>query len=299
MAIAEKRNDPAVMRLLKQYQQATTKTTEESRKRRKPRNRDVTKQLPPAYSPSPERRAGEISARNGCGGAGVVRGQHSAYSQLSSDSSDLGLNDFTAAEKCDSAPTTGRERPAYPRMVTSLSLTSPKMSRHHHKQDCLLTETLLHNQSKLFPNIAGTRVSSAESAEHPVNYEHLRGGRNPSVSLPDLRNVTGTLVSSGNSSPAISATNSKGCSPTQDDPDIDDVFSQSYPTSQLLRTNVPKITYKRQQSDGQLSLPDINRGVVALVSPKNKNRGLNPLVRQRKFSNSDDHLVQKSNKIYS
>ncbi|KAH3746755.1 ankyrin repeat domain-containing protein 34B-like [Dreissena polymorpha] len=299
LAIAGKRNDPAVMRLLKPHQQAATKIVEEFRKRRKPRNRDVTKQLPPAYSPSPERRVGNISNGNGCGGAGIGRGQNSAFSQYSSDSDDHGSNDITTADTCDSDPSTCAERPAYPRMMTSLSLTSPKMGRHHHKQDCLLTETLLHNQSKMFPNIAGMRVSSADAADIAVNYDNLRRGRRPSVSLPDLRNVTGTLVSSGNSSPAISATNSEGCSPTPDDPDSDDVFSQSYPTSQLLRTNGPKVTYQRQQSAGQLSLPDINRGIVTLVSPKSKNIGLSPLVRQRKISNSDDHLLQKSNKIRS
>ncbi|XP_052787115.1 uncharacterized protein LOC128222223 isoform X2 [Mya arenaria] len=293
ITLARKCNRKDILKVLETYDDQVPKNDGTSRSRRKPRNRQVAtaRELPPAYSPSPERRKGYSSARD------IVQ-TRTNYSNSSYEKEGNGFNnEYESAipDKCDSAPVTRSERALKANAVTSLSLSSPRLNRRHHKQDCLLTETLLNNQNKKFPGLQDTKCNSHDTLE-PPEYSLNNRKRRPSLSLPDLRNVTGNLVNSGNSTPETG----ESSSPTNDDQyedydTNDDVFSQSYPNAhqkEVRQKVVPP--YLRQQSDNQLSLPNINKGLVSLTGSKSKSKGLTPLGRQRKFSNSDDHLQRNS-----
>lgn len=200
-------------------------------------------------------------------------------------------------KKCDSAPVSQMNTEIRPTLEPSLSLSSPRLMRRHHKQDCLLTETLLHNQSKKLPYFKTDDHSSSPDQLELPEYS-LRRQRRPSLSLPDLRNVSSCLINSGNSTPTTDGgSGSRASSPTpeiknktQNYDDDDDVFSSSYPTAILTGRKHDKITFKTQLSEKQGSLPEINKGIVTLTTPRTIRKGINSLVKQRKYSTSDDQL---------
>ena len=299
--------------MLRSYEAKLPKNADNDVKRRKPRNRDVTshRQLPPAYSPSPERRL----AQNG---SGSVMGTHSSPSRSfqseirnSPESSSFSPSSenippfCSSQDKCDSAPVTRTERAMVSKGVTSLSLSSPKLSRRHHKHDCLLTETLLSNQNKMFPMVKNVKSNSSDLIELPE--QGMRRQRRPSISLPDLRNVSGCLINSGASTPDTNS--DKSSSPTQtkyknrsqdddyddddNDDDDDDVFSRSYPTNSTNATQKEVLPYLRQQSHNEISLPRIDTGLLSLTGSTQCKKVSRKLLRQRKYSNSDDQLQRK------
>lgn len=290
--IAEKSGNKQVMKLFEPHMNRTACLAEKSQKRRKPRSRDVTKHLPPAYSPSPERR-GDNSPRNS---------KQTTPRKLTSrdcSKSDLGeqypvdLSKSAILEKCDSAPVIRLASEDRPTLEPSLSLSSPRLMRRHHKQDCLLTETLLLNQSKKLPYFKADNQSTDEEIEFH-NYS-LRRQRRPSLSLPDLRNVNGSLVSSGNTTPTTDGgTGSRTSSPVNERDkqknDDDDVFSSSYPTTLMSSRRPDKYSCRRQFSEQQITLPEISPGAVTLTTPRTKRKGVSSLVRQRKYSSSDDQI---------
>jgi hypothetical protein len=292
--IAQKSGDKSVIRLFDSYMNNTASL--EKKKRRKPRNRDVIK-LPPTYSPSPERSARNPSERKE---VQYVSKYQCNNDRLQSTGNELKLDikatkDLTNFEndakgKCDSAPVIRSERLCREEVVSSLSLSSPKLARRHHKQDCLLQETLLLNQSRNFPQVkAESKFTDRSEDKLELPEYSFRKQRRPSLSLPDLRNVSGFLVNSGSSTPTDSGDISKRSTPTknvQNDSDDDDVFSQSCPSYR----SKSKPIFKRQTSEKHVVLPDINKGNTTLSSPANMRKAVVSLARNRKYSNSDDQL---------
>lgn len=260
------------------------------KKVRKPRNRDVIK-LPPTYSPSPER-----SVRNTSGNKEVQYNSQSLCNNKEASQSartplrlDLSVtrqhihSEKEIKEKCDSAPVVRGDRTARDEMMTSLSLSSPRLARRHHKQDCLLQETLLLNQSRNFPQLKSeNQFENDDNRELDLPEYSLRKQRRPSISLPDLRAVSGFLVNSGSSTPTsgsgdISRENLSVKS-ADDDFENDDVFSCSCPDTRKKTRPI----FKRQTSERQVTFPEIHTGKTNLSSPAH--------MRREKCSSSDDQL---------
>lgn len=292
-----------MLRLLKPY--LSTPVDVENKQKRKPRNRDAIK-LPPTYSPSPERSFRNRSANNEV--------QYVSTSQCNNKLNKANMNtvpgtglkldindtkDYVntgkqSKEKCESAPITRSDR-IYDK-TASLSLSSAKLVRRHHKNDCLLQETLLFNQSRHFPQVGlQTELNFANESrkEHDLPDYSLRKQRRPSLSLPDLRSVSGFLVKSGSSTPTTEGDDDYDDDRDDDvddvdDVDNDDVFSHSCPTASSKSKS--KQSFTQQKSDRQITLPDINKGRAHLMLPANKQKGVTPLTRNRKCSSSDNLL---------
>lgn len=294
--MAQKNGDKAVLRLLNPY--LNTSIDAENKKKRKPRNRDAIK-LPPTYSPSPER-----SFRNRSANKEV---QYVSTSQCNSKSASMDIGagtglklDINATkdylnigrqpkEKCESAPVTRSDR-IYDK-TASLSLSSAKLIRRHHKNDCLLQETLLFNQSRNFPKVHTELTFTNKSGQELDLPDYsLRKQRRPSLSLPDLRNVSGFLVNSGSSTPTTEGDDDYDDArddATDDVDDDDDVFSSCPRASSKSKS---KPGFIQHNSERQITLPDINKGRTHLLSPANKRKGVTPHMRNRKCSSSDDLL---------
>lgn len=291
--IAEKSGNKEAMRLFENYMnKSASRLGQKTQKRRKPRSRDVTKNLPPAYSPSPERKCNTSPSSPRKVGYLPPRNCHSVNKIV--DDSPPTMPNSAISDKCDSAPVRRVEidTDIRPRVEPSLSLSSPRLMRRHHRQDCLLTETLLHNQSKKLPYFKSDDQSETDQLELPAY--SLRRQRRPSISLPDLRNVIGSLVSSGTSSPTTDGgSDSRACSPSpdvQNESETDDVFSNSYPRAVLTDRRSEKFPYGRQLSEQKLLLPEINKGTTTLMTTKSNRKGVSSLVKQRKYSTSDDQI---------
>ena len=262
-------------------------------KRRKPRSRDVTKHLPPAYSPSPERKGDTTPRQSTQTTPRKLTPRDSSKHNITHEQ--YPISESAIVEKCDSAPLVRLASEDRAMFETSLSLSSPRLMRRHHKQDCLLTETLLLNQSKKLPYFKNSNQSVDNTNDIDFHEYSLRRQRRPSISLPDLRNMMGSLVSSGNSTPTTDGgSGSPASSPTMDKgqllDDDDDVFSSSYPTALLTGRRAERFTCRRQMSDHQITLPEILPGATTLTTPRQTRKGLSSLVRQRKFSSSDDQI---------
>ncbi|XP_045183845.2 uncharacterized protein LOC123542203 [Mercenaria mercenaria] len=296
--IAQKSGDKTVIKLFDSYLNKTIGL--EKKKKRKPRNRDVIK-LPPTYSPSPERSARRPSPKHEVQYNSNVQCNyerlHSTRNELKLDidaTKSILTSENDVRDKCESAPVLRGERICRDEVVSSLSLSSPKLARRHHKQDCLLQETLLLNQSRNFPQVKSeNKLTSKTENKLDLPEYSLRKQRRPSISLPDLRSVSGFLVNSGSSTPTTEGGDiSKRSTPTKDDDNVsdddddDDVFSRSCPSSRLKS----KPIFKRQISERQVILPDINKGNTTLSSSANFSKGITSRTRQRKYSNSDDQL---------
>lgn len=198
-------------------------------------------------------------------------------------------------DKCESAPVIRTPRDV---ITSTLSLSSPKLIRRHHKQDCLLQETLLSNHSRNFPQMS-SRSAKQNGGDHELELPEysLRRQRRPSLSLPDLHSAKGFLVNSGSSTPS---TENDRNSPSRDKPedddkddsnyvdDDDDVFSRSFPISSEEMGQKQK-SYFRQNSEKHVVLPEVPKGKTCLMSPAVKRKGLLHS-RLRKYSNSDDQL---------
>lgn len=294
--IAQKSGNKTTLRLFDSYLNKSASL--DKKKVRKPRNRDVIK-LPPTYSPSPERSFRNTSANKEvqyithftCNKEGP-RGARSDL-KLNINVTQEFLNSETGVkEKCDSAPVIRGDRTGREEMVSSLSLSSPKLTRRHHRQDCLLQETLLLNQSRNFPQVKqGDKLMNKNGKDLDLPDYSLRKQRRPSISLPDLRSVSGFLVNSGSSTPTTESDDfSKRSTPTKsadgDVDEYDDVFSHSCPDTR----NRSRPIFKRQSSEKQVTLPDIHKGQANLSSPAHMRTGITSLARSRKCSSSDDQL---------
>lgn len=310
--IAQKKGDKTIVRLLDSY--INNSAVLDPKKKRKPRNRDVAN-LPPTYSPSPERTAKNPSANK------VVQYNlnsscniYNNRKQTSEQKIDISAarressSEHTQKEKCDSAPVLRGNRTSREEITSSLSLSSPKLVRRHHKQDCLLQETLLLNQSRNFPEVR-SQISSTVQTETDNTLdlpEHsLRRQRRPSLSLPDLRSARGFLVNSGSSTPTTEGDRGSPRRDFNDDEDLnniavdsgddEEVFSKSCPNP-FQKNKQGHEMYRRQNSAKYVTLPEVPKGKTCFMSPSNARRNFKHIDRQRKYSNSDDHLDRSASK---
>ena len=267
----------------------------QSKKKQKPRNRDVNKLPPKSYSPSPERRPFtqpqtprkqemvnntprnlyETNAENKDLNDNKNKGKPKL--RLGNDLLDHKFNGGgNNSGKCDSAPVLRSDSDK--QLTSGLSLSSPRLDRRHHRQDCLLQETSLQNPNLTLPSMCKLGDYETDSDEDIRFPQHsLRNRRRPSISLPDLRNCIGNLVNSGNSTPntgsRLDIVNTD-CIDTDDD-----VFTQSLPSSvRSLPTH--------SLCTKQFTLPEIktSRNTVSYASPKISRKGYNALERERKRS---------------
>ncbi|KAL4216518.1 hypothetical protein ACF0H5_024241 [Mactra antiquata] len=304
--LAQKMNNKSILKL---FDECSSKTSRKEKKtRRKPRNKEINAiQLPPAYSPSPERgcrntpreKVSPLAERpiSQCNFNSVSKSSH-----ITGDPSSC--NTDASQSEDDVARSNGKNE-----VMSSLSLSSPRLVRRHHKQDCLLQETLLLNQSRNFPQMKSLKRDDSHE-KHGANFPEysLRKQRRPSLSLPDLRNVSQFLVNSGSSTPTTEGDESEHKLTRLDDySDIrgdgddddyninddesdDDVFSRSYPISEKTSRSAESQLSRKSN----FTLPEISSGKTNMVSPKVSRKGITSLYRRRKFSNSDDQIHRTS-----
>lgn len=295
--IAQEKQDAAILRLFESYR---SQSLGRQPRNRKPRCRDVIRLPMVSYSPTRDVHPLKLAYGKDVRTEKLLKSFQGIQLSKSASSPRLRENLLTlkitsktggnSAEKCDSAPVR-RSNPHIGRdqMASSLPLSSPRLERLCHKQNCLksgLNYPLNPDNKSQFPPVKG-KDDDDKTFETECGGQ-FRKQRRGSISLPDLRNMSGYLVASGASTPNTGSganTPDAYASCSEDD----DVFAQSYPNATKSQHTKPMIK-KHNRLERQCTLPEINSGLVSLSGSRNS-LGLTPLARQqRKYSTSDDQI---------
>ena len=292
VTIAEKSGDKAVIKLFRSY---VDKTVGLLQKKKNRNHRDAIK-LKAAPSVRQERLyVSSAPTESTSEPTSSVNDKNKLLSRPRLNLSTL-IKPRETQEKCDSAPVTRTNPNTFDKtqIVTSLQLSSPKLQRRFHKENSLLEECFKRNNINILPPMNRTGGDSSNThidKDFDLPEYSIRRQRRPSISLPDLRNVTGCLVNSGSSTPCSDTREDTDCHISdeyrtlEDDiNDNEDVFAHTFPAQ---KRRLHKTSLKQSLTESKVTLPDIHKTISQHDVTK---KVFQPLSRSRKFSNSDDQL---------